>query len=128
MTTTPPTPPPRPGLQFSLQTLMIVMAMLAVVLGVYRGLGWRCLAYYFLLLFAVGPWFAFLFSECLPIHRPAIRIAIGNMLLLFLFVGALRVSELLIDGQVVLLVGLAALLLWTPQYMIFFVWRGSLER
>jgi hypothetical protein len=120
--------PPRPGLQFSLQTLMIVMAMVAIVLGVYRGLGWKWLAYYFLLLFAVGPWFAFLVSECLPIRWLSLRIAFGNMLLLLLFIGALRVSELLIDGQVVLLVGLSALLLWTPQYMIFFVWRGSLER
>ncbi|MGI8979041.1 MAG: hypothetical protein ACR2FY_07435 [Pirellulaceae bacterium] len=120
--------PPRPGLQFSLQTLMVVMAMIAVALGVYRGLGWRYLAYYYLLLFAVGPWFAFLLSECLPIRSIPLRIAAGNILLLFLFIGALKISELLIDGQVVLLVGLAALLLWTPQYMIFFVWRGSLER
>ena len=107
---------------------MVVMALVAVVLGVYRGLGWKCLAYYYLLLFAVGPWFAFLLSECLPIRQVSLRIAAGNMLLLFLFIGALKVSELLLDGQVVLLVGLAALLLWTPQYMIFFVWRGSLER
>ena len=120
--------PPRVGLQFSLQTLMVVMAMIAVALGVYRGLGWRYLAYYYLLLFAVGPWFAFLMSECLPIRYVPLRVAAGNILLLFLFIGALKVSELLIDGQVVLLVGLAALLLWTPQYMIFFVWRGSLER
>ena len=120
--------PPRPGLQFSLQTLMVVMAMIAVALGVYRGLGWKYLAYYYLLLFAVGPWFAYLLSECLPIRYVPLRVAAGNMLLLFLFIGALKISELLIDGQVVLLVGLAALLLWTPQYMIFFVWRGSLER
>ncbi len=120
--------PPRVGLQFSLQTLMVVMAMIAVALGVYRGLGWRYLAYYYLLLFAVGPWFAFLMSECLPIRYVPLRVAAGNILLLFLFIGALKISELLIDGQVVLLVGLAALLLWTPQYMIFFVWRGSLER
>ena len=124
----PPAPTPRPGLQFSLQTLMLVMAMVAVVLGVYRGLGWKCLAYYYLLLFAVGPWFAFLLSECFPLRLAPLRIAIGNILLLLLFIGALKISELLIDGQVVLLVGLAALLLWTPQYMIFFVWRGSLER
>ena len=120
--------PPRPFLQFSLQTLMVLMAMIAVVLGVYRSLGWRCLAYYFLLLFAVGPWFAFLLSECSPVRSIPLRLAIGHMLLLFLFIGALKVTELLIDGQVVLLVGLAALLLWTPQYMVFFVWRGSLER
>ena len=120
--------PSRPGLQFSLQTLMVVMAMIAVVLGVYRGVGWKCLAYYYLLLFAVGPWFAFLLSECLPIQSIPLRMAAGNILLLLLFIGALKVSELLIDGQVVVLIGLAALLLWTPQYMIFFVWRGSLER
>lgn len=120
--------PPRPGLQFSLQTLMVVMAMIAVALGVYRSLGWQYLAYYYLLLFAAGPWFAFLLSECLPIRYLPLRMAAGNILLLFLFIGALKISELLIDGQVVLLVGLAALLLWTPQYMIFFVWRGGLER
>ena len=116
-----------PVLQFSLQTLMIVMAMVAVVLGVYRGLGWRCLAYYYLLVFAVGPWFAYLVSECLPIRPVYLRLAAGHLLLLLLFIGALKICELLIDGQVVLLIGLAALLLWTPQYMVFFVWRGSLE-
>jgi hypothetical protein len=120
--------PPHPGWQFSLQTLMVVMAMVAVVLGVYRGLGWQCLAYYYLLVFVVGPWFAFLFSECLPIRYVPLRMAAGNFLLLFLFIGALKISELLMDGQVVFLVGLAALLLWTPQYMIFFVWRGSLDQ
>lgn len=119
--------PPRPSLPFLLQTLMILMALVAIVLGVYRGLGWRCLAYYFLLLFAVGPWFAYLLSECFPLRSVALRTAIGNFILLFLFMGALKVTEQLVDAQAVLLVGLAALLLWTPQYMIFFVWRGSLE-
>src|SRR5881227_2185895 len=98
-----PSTPPRPGLQFSLQTLMIVMAMVAVGLGVYRGVGWRCLAYYFLLLFAVGPWFAHLLSECLPIRSVALRTAIGNFLLLFLFIGALRVAEQLVEGQAIML-------------------------
>jgi len=116
-----------PVLQFSLQTLMIVMAMVAVVLGVYRGIGWQWLAYYYMLVFAVGPWFAYLVSECLPIRPVHLRIAAGHLLLLLLFIGALKICEMLIDGQVVLVVGLAALLLWTPQYMVFFVWRGSLE-
>lgn len=116
-----------PVLQFSLQSLMILMAMIAVVLGVYRGLGWKCLAYYYLLVFAVGPWFAHLLSECLPLRQLYMRVAAGHLLLLLLFIGALKISVLLMDGQVVLLVGLAALLLWTPQYMVFFVWRGSFE-
>jgi hypothetical protein len=116
-----------PVLQFSLQTLMIVMALVAIVLGVYRGLGWKCLAYYYLLVFAVGPWFAHLVSECMPVRQLAMRVAAGHLLLLLLFIGALKISVLLMDGQVVLLVGLAALLLWTPQYMVFFVWRGSFE-
>ena len=123
----PSTPAPRPGLQFSLQTLMIVMAIVAIVLGVYRSIGWRWLAYYYLLLFAVGPWFAYLLSECTPLRSVALRTAIGNFILLFLFIGALKLTEQLVEGPAVVLVGLAALLLWTPQYMVFFVWRGSLQ-
>ncbi len=122
------TPPARPALQFSLQTMMILMALTAVALGAYKSQGWRVLAYYFLLLFAVGPWFAHLLSECLPWKSVSLRTAAGNLFLLALFIGALKLAEQLFAGQVVVLVGLAALLLWTPQYMIFFVWRGQFER
>ena len=75
------------------------------------------------MIFAVGPWFAWLASECLPVRSRQVRVAAANFLLLFLFIGVLKLAEATLQGPVVILVGLAALLLWTPQYMIFFVWR-----
>jgi hypothetical protein len=44
-------------------------------------------------------------------------------MLLALFIGTLKLAEFVLSGPVVILVALAALLLWTPQYMFFFVWR-----
>jgi hypothetical protein len=113
----------RPLLQFSLQSLLVITAMTAIALGGYRLWGYMAAVHYLLLLFAVGPWFAFLVAECLPIQAPQLRTAAANMLLLALFIITLKVAESTLRGPVVLLVGLAALLLWTPQYMIFFVWR-----
>jgi hypothetical protein len=113
----------RPLLQFSLQSLLVITAMVAIALGGYRLWGYMAAVHYLLLLFAVGPWFAYLVAECLPIHAPQLRTAAANMLLLALFIITLKVAESTLRGPVVLLVGLAALLLWTPQYMIFFVWR-----
>lgn len=113
----------RPLLQFSLQSLLAVTAMVAIGLGFYRLVGPDALVHYCFLLFAVGPWFAYLASECLPIPSRPSRIAIANFLLLVLFIGCLKLAERTLDGPIVVLVALAALLLWTPQYMIFFVWR-----
>ena len=110
-------------MQFSLLTLLIVMGVTACLLGVFRGFGTTPFVYYYLLLFAVGPWFAHLLSECFPIRSEQIRTAIANFSLLFLFIGALKLAERVFDGPPVVFVGLAALLLWMPQYMIFFVWR-----
>jgi hypothetical protein len=45
------------------------------------------------------------------------------MVLMLLFIGVLVLAHMTLEGPVVVLVGLAALLLWTPQYMLFFVWR-----
>jgi len=113
----------RPLLQFSLQSLLVITAMTAIALAGYRLWGYMAVVHYLLLLFAVGPWFVYLVAECLPIQAPQLRTAAANMLLLALFIITLKVAESTLRGPVVLLVGLAALLLWTPQYMIFFVWR-----
>jgi hypothetical protein len=113
----------RPLLQFSLQSLLVLTAMVAIGLAFFRLAGWKAAVYYCLLVFSVGPWFAFLASECLPIRARQTRGAIANLMLLLLFIGTLKLAELTLQGPVVILVALAALLLWTPQYMIFFVWR-----
>ena len=116
--------PSRPFLQFSLQGLLILTALVAVVLGVYFGhLSIHVLAHYCFLLFAVGPWFAYLASECLPIAAQQLRTAVANMILLALFVITLKLAEATLPGPIVLVVAVAAVILWTPQYMMFFVWR-----
>jgi hypothetical protein len=114
---------PRPLMQFSLQGLLVVMAMIAIGLGFYRLVGVRAVVHYAFLLFAVGPWFAWLVSECLPVRTTQLRTAAANLVLVVLFVGVLVLAQMTLDGPVVVLVGLAALLLWTPQYMLFFVWK-----
>jgi hypothetical protein len=113
----------RPLLQFSLQSLLVVTAMIAIALAFYRLVGYMAVVHYCLLVFAVGPWFAYLASECLPVRAQQLRTAAANLLLLALFIATLKLAEATLQGPVVILVALAALLLWTPQYMIFFVWR-----
>ncbi|HEX5102256.1 MAG TPA: hypothetical protein VFV87_00490 [Pirellulaceae bacterium] len=113
----------RPLLQFSLQSLLIVTAMVAITLAFDRLVGYKAAVHYCLLVFAVGPWFAYLFSECLPIRATQLRTAAANLMLLVLFIATLKLAEMVLTGPVVILVALAALLLWTPQYMFFFVWR-----
>jgi len=113
----------RPLLQFSLAGLLLVTAMVAIALAFYRLVGPMAVVHYCLLIFAVGPWFAYLASECLPVRTVQLRTAAANLLLLALFIGTLKVAQAALPGPVVILVALAALLLWTPQYMIFFVWR-----
>src|SRR5438132_7333689 len=115
--------PTRPLLQFSLQTLLIATAMVAIALGFYRLMGFMAVVHYCFLIFAVGPWFAYLASECLPLGAPQLRTAAANMILLGLFVATLKLAEATQPGPIVIVVALAALVLWTPQYMIFFVWR-----
>jgi hypothetical protein len=109
--------------QFSLQGMLVVTAMVAMALGFYRLAGAQALMHYAFLVFAVGPWFAWLASECLPISTPQLRTAAANMILLLLFIVVLKLAESQLDGPVAIVVGLAALILWTPQYMLFFVWR-----
>src|SRR5262245_59373674 len=113
----------RPLLQFSLSGLLLVTAIVAIALAFYRLVGPMAVVHYCLLIFAVGPWFAYLASECLPVRTVQLRTAAANLLLLALFIVTLRVAQATLPGPVVILVALAALLLWTPQYMIFFVWR-----
>jgi hypothetical protein len=113
----------RPLIQFSLQSLLLVTAMVAIALAFYRLVGHMAVVHYCLMIFAVGPWFAYLASECLPIKAVQLRTAVANLLLLVLFIATLKVAEATLPGPVIVIVALAALLLWTPQYMIFFVWR-----
>ena len=119
---------PRRLLQFSLQGLLMATAMVAIGLAVWlalreRDVGAQALVHYCFLLFAVGPWFAYLLSECLPIRISQLRTAAANMILLGLFVVTLKMAEATLPGPVAVVVAVAALVLWTPQYMIFFVWR-----
>jgi len=116
-------PSTRPLLQFSLQSLLLVTAMVAIALTFFRLGGWMAVVHYCFLLFAVGPWFAYLAAECLPIGAPQLRTAAANMFLLVLFIATLKLAEATLRGPVVIVVAAAALLLWTPQYMIFFVWK-----
>jgi len=113
----------RPLVQFSLSSLLLVTAMVAIALAFYRLVGFMAVVHYCLLIFAVGPWFAYLASECLPMRAVQLRAAAANLLLLVLFIATLKLAEATLQGPVVVIVALAALLLWTPQYMIFFVWR-----
>lgn len=98
--------------------------MACIGLAFYRlGLGSKVAIHYCFLIFAVGPWFAYLASECLPIRAIQLRTAAANMILLGLFVVTLKLAEIHLPGPVAIVVAVAALILWTPQYMIFFVWR-----
>jgi len=116
--------PSRAYLQFSLQGLLVLTALVAVVVAIYSGhMSIQVLMHYCFLVFAVGPWFAYLVSECLPIAAQQLRIAAANMILLGLFVVTLKLAEATLPGPIVLVVAVAAVVLWTPQYMIFFVWR-----
>jgi hypothetical protein len=115
--------PRRPLLQFSLQSLLVLTAMVGIALGFYRLIGFHALVHYCFLVFAVGPWFAYLLAECLPLRAAQLRTAVANMVLLGLFVATLKLAEATQPGPIVIVVAMAALVLWTPQYMIFFVWR-----
>ncbi len=115
--------PTRPLLQFSLQSLLVMTAMVAIGLAFYRLAGPLALVHYCFLIFAVGPWFAFLASECLPIAAQQLRTAAANMLLLVLFITTLKLAEANLPGPIAIVVAVAAVVLWTPQYMMFFVWR-----
>jgi hypothetical protein len=113
----------RPLLQFSLQGLAILTAMVCIGLSFYRLVGFTAVVHYCFLTFAVGPWFAHLAGECLPLRAPQLRTAAANMLLLALFVATLKLAEANLPGPIVIVVAIAAVVLWTPQYVIFFVWR-----
>ena len=68
----------------------MVTAMVAIGLGFYRLVGFMAVVHYCFLIFAVGPWFAYLASECLPLGAPQLRTAAANMILLGLFVATLK--------------------------------------
>jgi len=110
-------------MRVSIWQLMVGITLVGVVLGIYRIAGLQAFIHYAFLLFAVGPWFAHLASECLPIRSRAARVAIADLLLIVLFVVGLKLAERIVSGPAVLIVGLAAIMLWTPQYLLFLVWR-----
>jgi hypothetical protein len=123
--------PRRPLLQFSLQSIMVVTILIGLGLGIYRQYGTRAVATYGLLLFAVGPWFAYLVSECLPIRSVAPRRTIAHGLLLALFGLGLWSSQVwrgVIDNWLAAWLLPAALILWVPQYLAFFVARPEIEQ
>lgn len=113
----------RPRLQLSIWQLLVGITLVGVVLGVYRIAGVQAFIHYAFLVFAVGPWFAHLASECLPVRSRTLRMAIANLILVGLFIGALKLAEGIVSGPVALIVSLAAVMLWTPQYLLFLVWR-----
>src|SRR5882724_1299694 len=102
----------QPVLQFSLQGLLILTALVAVGLAIYFGhMSIHVLAHYCFLIFAVGPWFAYLTAECLPLTAPQLRTAVANMILLGLFVVTLKLAEATLPGPIVLVVAVAAVIL-----------------
>ena len=50
--------------------------------------------------FAVGPWFAYLFSEYLPVRATQLRTAAANLMLLILFIATLKLAEYVLSGPV----------------------------
>lgn len=118
-------PSNRPRVQVSIWQLLVAVTLVGVGLGVYRIAGIQAFVHYAFLLFAVGPWFAHLVSECLPIRSRQLRVAIANLILVILFIGTLKLAERIVSGPAALIVGLAALILWTPQYLLFLVWRDA---
>src|SRR5262245_65870172 len=115
----------RPLLQFSLSGLLLVTAIVAIALAFYRLVGPMAVVHYCLLIFAVGPWFAYLASECLPVRTVQLRTAAANLLLLALFIVTLRVAQATLPRPVVILVALGALLPWTqPCWTLLAWWSG----
>ncbi len=113
-------------MQFSLQSLMVVVILVSLGLGIYRQAGVRALATYGLLLFAVGPWFAYLASECLPIRSVAARRTNAYVLLLLVFAFGLWSSHVwrgTIDSWHAAWILPLGLVLWVPQYLVYFVIR-----
>jgi len=111
-------------LQFSLMGLLIVGGLIAAILAIAsKQVDLRVLTHYCFLIFAVGPWFAYLLSECLPVSAPQLRTALANMILLALFIVTLKLGEATLPGPIAIVVAVSAVVLWIPQYMIFFVWK-----
>ena len=107
---------------------MVITILLSLGLAIYRQAGVRALATYGLLLFAVGPWFAYLAGECLPIRSAIARRTIAYGLLLLVFAVGLWSSHVwreVIASWLAAWLLPAALVLWVPQYLAFFVARRS---
>lgn len=105
---------------------MVLMILVSLGFGLYRNHGVRALAAFGLLLMAVGPWFAYLASECLPVRSSAVRRTIAHFLLLVLFglgLWSSHVWRAALDNRLAIWLMPAALTLWIPQYLAFFLFQ-----
>jgi hypothetical protein len=118
-------PLPRPVWQYSLQTLLVLTSLLACGLAAWRATGWRTITMYAFLVFAVGPWFAWLVGESLWITDRRLRSGVANLVLTGLLAITLFLAEMTFAGHSILLVFAIAAVLWPPQYLAFF-WRREM--
>lgn len=118
-------PLPRPVWQYSLQTLLVLTSLVACGLAAWRATGWRTITMYVFLLFAVGPWFAWLVGESLWIPDRRMRSGVANLVLTGLLAVTLCLAEITFSGHSILLVFAIAAVLWPPQYLAFF-WRREM--
>lgn len=115
----------RPVWQYSLQTLLVLMGLVACGLAAWRATGWRTITMYVFLVFAVGPWFAWLVGESLWTSDRRVRSGVANLVLTGLLAVTLCLAEITFSGHSILLVFAIAAVLWPPQYLAFF-WRREM--
>jgi len=104
--------------------MLIVVALLCCGLAAWRFAGTRLLGQYLALVYAVGPWFAYLVAESLPVQQRVLRITLANSLLITMFVAGLKLVESWFGWPAVFYLTAITGLLWTPQYVAFF-WRRA---
>ena len=118
---------PRGRWQYSLHALFCFTVALCLLLGVYRLAGMQAVSLYGLLIFAVGPWFAYLACECLPIDSPAVRRTLANCLLVGILIAAIFLAEAYFirhsDAPAAAYLGPVTLILWGPQYWALYLAR-----
>ena len=121
----PPQPQGRPAVQYSLQSLMVLTALLGCGLAAWKLSGPRLFQQYFVLLYGCGPWFAYLVGECLPTPIRVVRTAFANALLMALVVVGLSLWRQWFDWHGVVYGTALTALVWTPQYLAFFHRRAA---
>lgn len=114
----------RPWLQFSFHSMFVLMGLFCCGLAAWRISGMKLLGQYLVLVYSVGPWFAYLFAESLPIQHRFLRLTLANSLLATMFLAGLKLVESLYAWPYVFYLTALTVLLWTPQYVAFF-WRRA---